>query len=377
MMKQPIDPEPPDRKPPEKATSAKPSIRSRILRSRPLSWWWVVTSLSMALLLGLGFLEGIRLFAGPIALLIVGISLAAGVAPLVDRLSTRIPRNLAILMVYLAIAAGFALLFWIIIPPLGSQMEGLLDRAPQWIAQIQQWIAQSGLAPPGSLGQGFSGQLGAFGNSLVALPMRLITWVVDLILIYVISIYWLLAAPSIRGFFLSLFPPERHPAITDLIEDLGTAMGGYIRGTVIDGVIVAGIIYIGLRAIGIDYPLVLSLLSGILEFIPVLGPFIAGIAMGLVALSQSPGQALIVVIFALLVQQFENHLLVPNIMRSQTNITPLLAVIAIFAGAAIGGLVGALVAIPLAAGFRVLLNRLVIPAVRRAAGAPEPEADTS
>ncbi len=333
----------------------------------------------MALLLGLGFLEVIRLFAEPIALLIVGISLAAGLAPLVDQLSIRVHRGFAILAVYLAIAVIFGGLLWIIVPPLGGQLGALLNQAPGWIQQLRQWISQSGMAPPGSIGQVISGQLGVLGHSLVSFPMQFITWIVDLILIYVISIYWLYAAPSIRDFFFSLFPPERHPGIIDLVEDLSTAMGGYIRGTVIDGVIVALVIYIGLQAIGIHYPLVLSLLSGILEFIPVLGPFVAGIAMGLVALSQSPGQALIVILFALLVQQFENHLLVPNIMRSQTNITPLLAVIAIFAGAAIGGLIGALVAIPLAAGFRVLLNRLVIPAVRRVAGAPEaePEADTS
>jgi predicted PurR-regulated permease PerM len=110
-----------------------------------------------------------------------------------------------------------------------------------------------------------------------------------------------------------------------------------------------------------------------MEFIPYVGPFISGALMVGIALSQSLTLALIVLAFAIVLQEIEGHLIIPMVMRSQTDIPPLLAVIALFAGATIGGLVGALTAIPLAVALRVLVRRVVAPAVRRQTGAPQEE----
>ena len=125
----------------------------------------------------------------------------------------------------------------------------------------------------------------------------------------------------------------------------------------------------GLQVIGVKYPLVLSLISVLMEFVPVLGAVIAGTLIVGVAFLQSPTQALIVLIFEILLQQSENHILVPNVMHSQTDISPLLAVLAIFAGGTLGGLIGAFIAIPLASALQVLVRDVVAPAVRRHIGA--------
>jgi predicted PurR-regulated permease PerM len=150
---------------------------------------------------------------------------------------------------------------------------------------------------------------------------------------------------------------------------MAEAMGGYIRGVFIDSLLVGIITYIGLLIIGLDYPLVLAVLSGVLEIIPVIGPLLAGAAMVLVAILQAPDLVLIVLIFAVVLQQVESNIIVPNIMRGQAEVSPVLTILAIIAGERIGGVIGALIAIPLAAALRVFVVEVVAPIIRRRTGA--------
>jgi predicted PurR-regulated permease PerM len=113
---------------------------------------------------------------------------------------------------------------------------------------------------------------------------------------------------------------------------------------------------------------VLGLIAGTLEFIPVIGPIIGAVPMVLIALLQSPAKALIALVFAIALHQLESGILVPNIMRTQTSISPLLVLLALTAGLSIGGVFGALVAIPLTAALRVLIIELVFPAIRHRTG---------
>ena len=131
--------------------------------------------------------------------------------------------------------------------------------------------------------------------------------------------------------------------------------------------------YVGLTIIGLDLALTLSILAGLLEVIPVLGPVLAAIPMLIIALLESPTQALVVLLFVLALQQVESRILLPFIMRSQTEVSPLLVLVAIFVGEALGGLLGAIVAIPLVSMLRVFVQRVVAPWARRRTGAPSLE----
>jgi predicted PurR-regulated permease PerM len=127
--------------------------------------------------------------------------------------------------------------------------------------------------------------------------------------------------------------------------------------------------YVGLVIIGVPFPLVLGVLAGLGELVPIAGPIFASIpAIGL-ALLDSPLKAGIVMVFYIAIQQLEGHILVPSIVGRQANIPPILAIFAILAGAALGGILGALIAIPIAGALRVLILRVVAPEIRRWTGA--------
>ena len=184
-----------------------------------------------------------------------------------------------------------------------------------------------------------------------------------------LSAYWLLMRPSAGRFARSLVPERRHGELGALGADLSQAVGGYFRGEGLMAVVVATIVYVGLRVIGVDYALVLALIVALGELVPVVGPFIAAIPAVGMALLDSPTQAVIVLVFYVTVQQLESNVLLPTIMQRQVHVSPVLALVALYAGAAIGGVLGAIVAVPLAGSLRVLTMHFAVPAVRRWTGA--------
>jgi predicted PurR-regulated permease PerM len=248
-----------------------------------------------------------------------------------------------------------------------------VDRAPDLYERGQNWLDQNDLLneriTSDDLEERITGQIGQFGSELVSLPLTIVSTVFDVLLVVIVSIYWIIAGPSLRRFALSLFPTERQGRADSVLTEMGQTMGGCVRGVVIDASLVALLAFIGLTIIGVEYALVLALLAGILDIVPIVGPIIATVPIVGVALLDSPTQAVITLIFWIALQQFESYILLPYVMHSQAEIPPLLVILAIFWGGSVGGILGALVAIPVAGALRVFLIRVVAPAIRRWTGA--------
>lgn len=341
----------------------------------PHNWWWLATAVALAIILGLGALQLVGLLSHTFALLILGISIAAAVAPLINWVTEWIPRTLATVLVYLLLLIVIGVIGWIILPPLINQAVQLADRLPELADQVRQWINQWNIITTDTLIDRLSSQLSAVGSTLLDIPLTISSYIVDLALTLVISLYLVIYAPRIRRFFLSLYPPYRRERVGEVASKVTEAMGGYIRGTVISGLIIGTIVYIALLIIGVDFPLVLALVAGTMELVPVVGPYISGTIIVLVALLDSQTQALITLGVVIVEQQIENNLVVPNVMSSQAEVSPIMTILALFAGASIGGIIGALVAVPIAAASHVLVVEVLAPAIRRQTDAPPHEED--
>jgi predicted PurR-regulated permease PerM len=186
-----------------------------------------------------------------------------------------------------------------------------------------------------------------------------------------------LAAPALRRFVLSILPEEHRDYADETFHEIGQTMGGYVRGSVIQGLIIGVLAWVGLSIIGVDYPLVLAIIAGFGELIPVLGPIIAFVPIVGISLLDGFTTTIIAVVFWIAIQQFENHILTPGIMHSQTQMSPLLVIFAVFLGGQAGGIVGALVAIPLAGAVKIVVVRVLAPWIRRWAGISPPDEDQS
>ncbi|HEV2106866.1 MAG TPA: AI-2E family transporter [Thermomicrobiales bacterium] len=330
--------------------------------STEAAWWRTAAIAGTAIALALGSLALIWLLAEPLALLIAAIVIAAALAPIVNWLERWMPRVVAVIVLYLALIGIAAGAVWYLAPLLIEQARQFAERIPELVSRGQRWVDRMDPAGSDQLVSSAQDWLGRAANLLIELPMRLFSSVLEIILVLFMSAYWLISGPPLRRFTLGLFPPGRREKTTRTLEAMSASMGGYVRATILNGIIIGIMSYIGLRVIGVDYPIVLALLAGLGELVPIVGPIIASIPAIAVALLESPTQALIVLGFYFALQQFESNLLLPNIMRNQADVPPILSLFAVLAGAALGGLLGAVIAIPVAGALRILVIRVLAPA---------------
>lgn len=331
--------------------------------------------LTLSIVIGLGALAGLWLFARPLALLGIAVVVGEALRPLADRASRGLPRPLAVAVLYLTLAVVLITALWFALAPLAGQAQQLLDSLPALIERGEMWMQRQDQRVVGlPLVEILSGRLQGLTNRLLALPMAVASSLFDLLLVIFLSLYWLLAAPALGRFVRSLFPVARHERVAEVQGKLSRTVGGYFRGVAINVLLVAVVTYVALRLIGLPFPLILAVIAGLFEVIPFVGPFIAGALIVAFALSLSWQTALITLAFIVALQQFEGNLLTPMVMRSQTDLHPFLVLVAIVLGGGVGGLLGAIVAIPLAGAIKVLVVELLAPALRRRVGASPAEA---
>jgi predicted PurR-regulated permease PerM len=336
----------------------------------PSIWWQRTLSGALALILGLGALWLIYLLAWPLALFVGAVALAAAVSPLAEWLAGRMPRLLAVILFYVLLLGLFLLLGWLVLPPIWAEAQAVFTALPafieQWQERLGDWLPGTELSLDALIGSIFTGGV---TNTLSEWSRGVTRLATAFLVVFFGSLYALLEAPRARRFVFSLLPPGRREYFDDVLEEMMTAMGGFVRGEVLSALIIGTITYIGLTLLNFPYALVLAVMAGLLEFLPIVGPFITAVVLVLVGLTQSVNQALVVLAFSVFLQQLESNVVVPNVMRQEAKVSPLLVILALLAGERIGGLVGALVAIPLVAGMRVLVLRLVVPGIRRWTGA--------
>lgn len=337
--------------------------------------WWTTIVITGALLMALTPVVLVVLFIEPLLLLLMAIVLAQAMAPLVDGLRRWMPRLLAIFLLYGGLFVGVGLLLWLAFTPLVSQIQDLSLDLPAMIAQAQNWLAQDeqlqGFIPPI---RSLVSPLQTISVRLIAVPIAAASLSLQLLVVFVLSIYWIIAMPRLERFTLSFFPRRQRGSVRDLLREMGQTMGGYLRGVGILMLLIGGVTYVGLVLIGVEYPLILAITAGLLEAIPIVGPVLAGVIIVGITLIDSFNLAVLAAIYFFIIQQIEGHILVPNIMRNQTNIPAPLVMVALLAGGSIGGLTGAIIAIPLAGALRIFFLRVITPAIRGWAGA-EPMED--
>jgi predicted PurR-regulated permease PerM len=323
------------------------------------------------------------------ALLLVffAIILAEAIRPLVLRMERRhVPRPVGALLIYLAIAALLIGIGWLFFTPLAAQINEFIAHLPAYLAEAQQWAqdAQHALASNDLLSALFDGLVAQLTASLQAalpallrFPLTLLSGALGVLLSVVIvitmSIFWLMSADKLREFGLSLAPERVRAEGGLLFTELGHALGGWVRGTLVAMLLIGSLTALGMALLGMPYALLLGILAGFTELIPYLGPWISGTVAVLVALvAVDPLKAIQVVVIFVIIQEVESNLVEPLVMSWAVHIDPLLVLIAIIVGAEALGLVGAIIAVPVAGMLQIITQRLVAPAIRRATSAEEP-----
>ncbi len=349
--------------------SPDPHDEARVQPVRLARPWRDATALGLAVLGALALVQVLGILFQPLLLVLAAIVIATAVGPIAGWLERWIPRVAGVLLVFLAVALVLALFVAIIVPPLVQQVQALVDEAPSLVDEAQAWLEERDFPGLERLEERLQAALERLATVAFAAVPTVFGSFIDVLVVTAMSAYFAISAPSITQFVLSLVPAHHREYARSVLEETGQTMGGYVRGSVMNGAIVAVITYVALNLIGVDFALVLALLSFFGELIPVLGPMLAGAPAIAIALSEGPTTAIVVFAFYFSMQQFESYLLLPYIMRSQAQVPPLLTLFALVAGAAIAGFIGALLAIPLLGGFYIIFLRVLAPALRAWTGA--------
>jgi len=333
---------------------------------------WIVAGIVLLLIaLGIVLSKGLDVAI----LLFLGIIIAEGIRPLVDWLhARRLPRPLAVLLIYVAailLAAGLA---WLLLQPLLNQISGLAANLPHFASQIQSLVEriQARIGANPQLQQAAGAAQGAVGGlvqgilgSIVQIPFLLAQLLLDAVVVLVIAFFWLTGVETLRPFFVGLFPPRRQPDVEDVLDEVQRKIGWYLRGVAINSIVVGVLSGAADWLIGAPYPLILGVLAGATELIPYFGPWISGgVAVLVTLLSGQVFTALLIVVAYVLIQQIEGHVLIPYVMMRVVEVNPLIVVLSTLLGFMLLGLIGGILAVPAASIIHVLMVRVVAPGIR-------------
>ncbi|MFZ6015347.1 MAG: AI-2E family transporter [Patescibacteria group bacterium] len=298
-----------------------------------------------------------------IAIIFIALFLSALIQPAADYFAKyKIPRGLTVIGVYLAIFGLLALIVTLMVPTIieqsiklggifGQRWDAIADAASdiRGFADKYQLMGDSGFASiqnqaSAALSRLFQTLTGVFGG------------IVGFIIVLVMTFY-LVSQEDKAKILIHDWVSNKHKKFAlHLVDRLQEQLGRWFRGQLVLSFIIGLLSYIGLKIIGIEGALVLAIFAGLLEFIPYLGPILSGIPIVFVAFTQSPLHGLLALAMLVVIQQGENHLIVPKVMEKAVGLNPLISIISMLVGARLFGLLGALMAIPLATAIMVIVK---------------------
>ena len=318
----------------------------------------------------------------PISWLLIAGFLAIALSPPVNWLSRRMRRGLAVAVVYLGLLLVPVMLIALIVPPLITEANTFADNVPRYADDVTKYVEdndrlreinkdyevtqkleEEAKKLPNRLG-GAAGTLRDIGFGIVNSLFALIT-------ILVLTAFLLGSGRRWTDSIIDSRPPEQRDRLRRARDNMASAVGGYVAGALTIAVIAGIATYIVLAILGVPFRGPLAVIAGPFSLIPLVGATIAAVLIGIVTLFENfPTATIIWVIWAIVYQQIENHLIQPQIQKRTVNVHPFITIVAVLFGATLLGVMGALVAIPVAASIQILLREYVV--LRTLSIKPEP-----
>jgi predicted PurR-regulated permease PerM len=299
-----------------------------------------------------------------ISWIFIALFLALALNPAVDRLQRRINRRgLATGAVYLAalgLIVGVALLF---IPTLVNQVNDFAHKVPDYLDDLTKGRGRLGFLQDKyhlvdkarkALKEGGASKLLGVSGTALAVAKGVVTAVVATVTIAFMTFFMLLEGPGWLERFYSLLRPDQRTRWERVGHEIYRTVGGYVTGNLLISLIAGALTSLVLYLTGVPYALALGLIVAILDLIPLAGATIAAIIVGAVAFLHSITAGIIVVVFFIVYQQVENHLLQPVVYGRTVQLSPLVVLISVLIGAELAGVLGALAAIPVAGSLQVV-----------------------
>ncbi len=310
--------------------------------------------------------------------IIIAILFAYVIYPAVRRLSTRMPRPLAVIVVYILAFAAIGFTAAYLAPAIATEAIELARAMPAALRSVESQVAHPGtsqflahfpLAVRTFIVQNaarfeviattFAGNVGLHALDVLH---GTATLVVDTFVMLALAFFFIIEADQIRATFLRLVSRDARPAATSFIDEVDRVISGFVRGQVLLAIVIGIVVTLVLLITGVRYATLLGVFAGFASVVPIVGEFIGAVPTFLVALfTVGPIKALIVLALFIVVFEVQGRVLAPIIVGKSVGVSPLVIFVSILVGAEAFGVVGMIVAVPVAGIIRVALDRLAPP----------------
>lgn len=294
-----------------------------------------------------------------IVMLLLALVVASAMEPMVDYLNKRkIPRAASVLGVYVIVIGFAGLVVSLIAPLVINQFQLLVVNLPQYTLELQARYPNLATLLGGSdltniLQQLLlqSGETGIYSRTV-----GIFNSVFAFVTVLVISFYLVAADRGMKKFIYDLVPTKHSVFVAGLIEKIQRKMGLWVLGQLILSIFIFLLTYIGLTILGVEYALVLALLAGLFEVVPYVGPFLSAVPAVFFTLIQNPPLVLAVIALYVVIQKTEGYVLVPKVMEKTVGTSPLVVLLSLLIGFKLAGVLGLLLAVPLAGAVTVVIH---------------------
>ena len=252
----------------------------------------------------------------------------------------RVPRVLGILLIYAVVFGFFGVSFVNTVPTLVVQSGRLVSELPNFIARVLPYWNIDASA--------ISQQIAPIGESIVKVTLGIFSNILAVVTVLVFTFYFLLERRHANEILTSILGDQVAKQVLGVLRSIERRLGAWVRGQLLLMGIVGVLSYIGLLVLRVEYALPLAILAGLLELVPMVGPIVSAVPAVFVALATSPLFALSVVALYIVVQQLENNLLVPLVMKRSVGFAPILTIIILLVGGRLAGITGVVLSVPIA-----------------------------
>ena len=302
-----------------------------------------------------------------LVLLLIAFFLAVGLDPAVRWFVRRgLRRSLAVLIIVVAALGFFGGFVAAVAPPIAKQSTQLVKKAPDYVRRLdknptikrldERYNIVQNLEKRAKQGVDINALGGLFGVGKAILGI-----VASTLTVIILTIYFLANMPAIKRVTYRSVPRTRRARVGLLSDEILNRVGGYVLGNLATSVVAGVATFIWLVAWGVPYPVALAMFVAITDLIPLIGATLGAIGVTAVALFHGLAVGIATLAFYIAYQQFENYILQPRVMKRTVDVAPVVTIVAALLGAALLGIVGALIAVPIAAGIQLLMTEVVFP----------------
>ena len=300
-----------------------------------------------------------------IGLLLIATFLAVALGPAVDRFARmKLPRPASILAVFLGLFLAIFLIGLVVVPPIVNEVEAFADDVPSYIDDIRsnetlrEYDDKYDItAKLEDQAKALPSRLGDAAGALQAVTVGVFSTIIQLVTVLTITFFLLLDGGRIANFILAQVRPSHQERVRYIAADIYSATGGYVAGALTLATAAGISTYILLSILDVPFAVPLSVLMAFFDLVPLVGSTIGGVLVALVTLfADFPQDTIVWVVFVVVYQQFENSVLQPLVYRRAVNLHPLAVITAILIGSTLLGVLGALVAIPIAAALQIMVK---------------------